>query len=63
MCFMKEELTDINFWVNEASVMEINLCYLVMNFLNAVLICFYHKKLCKFAVVPKNSLYMYFNPN
>jgi len=29
VCFMKEELTDINFWVNEASVMEINSCYVV----------------------------------
>jgi len=53
---MKEEVTDINFGVNEASVMEINSYYLVMNFLNAVLIFFYHKKLCEFAVVPKNSL-------
>lgn len=56
MCFIKEEVTDINFGVNEASVMEINSYYLVMNFLNAVLIFFYHKKLCEFAVVPKNSL-------
>jgi len=39
---MKEELTEINFWVNKVNGMEMNSCYLVMNFLNAVLIFFCH---------------------
>jgi hypothetical protein len=39
---MQDELTEINFWVNKVNGMEINSYYFVMNFLNAVLICFYH---------------------
>jgi len=39
---MKEELNEINFWVNKANGIEMDSRYLVMNVLNAVLICFYH---------------------
>jgi hypothetical protein len=41
---MKEELTEINLCVNKAIGMAMYSCYIVMmNCLDVVLICFYHK--------------------